>query len=184
MRCVIILKKDGGNTNSKLTRHWTTSFCNLGRICGSITFWEIALRNAHSFTMGTRTFSGRSPINATGSNCVIITWQSWDFRFWNFFSAIFIIPFIFNEKPAGTLILLRHSKKISFSALVRAYLLKYLRHLSVYLLYGSFIRCWSARASGVSFVFPYMPKKPSRFTQRFFVTCITSIEDRTSRTFQ
>ena len=30
----------------------------------------------------------------------------------------------------------------------------------------------------------YTPRKPSRFTQRFFVTCITSMEDRTSRTFQ
>ena len=44
--------------------------------------------------------------------------------------------------------------------------------------------CRSSRASGVSFVFPYTPKKPSRFTQRFFVTCITSIEERTSRSFQ
>ena len=108
-RCVIILKKDGGNTNSKLTRHWTTSFCNHGRSSGLIIFWEIALRNAHSFTMGTRTLSGRSPLNAIRSICVIITWQSWDFRFWNSFSAIFIIPFIFDEKPDGTLILLRHS---------------------------------------------------------------------------
>src|SRR5215216_2360039 len=45
-------------------------------------------------------------------------------------------------------------------------------------------RCWSSHASGVSFVFPYTPKKPSRFTQRFFITCITSIEERTSRSFQ
>ena len=37
-----------------------------------------------------------------------------------FFSAIFIIPFIFDEKPDGTLILSRHSKKIFFSALVGA----------------------------------------------------------------
>jgi hypothetical protein len=71
--CGIILKKDGGKTNSKLTRHWTTSFCHHGRSSGLITFWDIALRNAHSFTMATRTFSGRSPLNATGRNCVIIT---------------------------------------------------------------------------------------------------------------
>ena len=94
-RCVIIVKKDGGNTNSKLTRHWATSFCNLTRVVGLIDFCEIALRNAHSWTMDTRTFFGRSPRNATGSSWVISTWQSWDFRFWNFFSAIFIIPFIF-----------------------------------------------------------------------------------------
>src|SRR3954468_6310639 len=50
--------------------------------------------------------------------------------------------------------------------------------------FGSFIICWSSRASGVSFVFPYTPRNPSRFTQRFFVTCITSIEERTRRTFQ
>ena len=83
--CVMMLKKDGGNTNSKLKRHCTKSFSNLGMISGSISFWEIALRNAHSFTMANQTFSGRSPLNATGSSCVIITWQSWDFRFWNFF---------------------------------------------------------------------------------------------------
>jgi hypothetical protein len=47
-----------------------------------------------------------------------------------------------------------------------------------------FVRCWSSRASGVSFVFPCKPKKPSQFTQRFFVTCITSIAERTSRNFQ
>ena len=118
--CIMILKKDGGNTSSKLTRHCTTSLLSLGMISGSITFWEIALRNAHSFTMANRTFYRRSPLNATRSSCVIITWQSWDFRFWNFFSAIFIILFIFDEKPDETFILSRHSKNISFSYLVRA----------------------------------------------------------------
>ena len=33
----MMLKKDGGNTNSKLTRHCTKSFSNLGMISGSIT---------------------------------------------------------------------------------------------------------------------------------------------------
>src|SRR5664279_275590 len=47
-----------------------------------------------------------------------------------------------------------------------------------------FVCCWSCRGSYVSFDFPYKPKKPSRFTQRFFVRCITSIAERTSRTFQ
>jgi hypothetical protein len=34
----------------------------------------------------------------------------------------------------------------------------------------------------VSLAFPYTPMKPSRFTQRFFVMCITPIALRTSRT--
>ena len=96
-RCVIILKKDGGNTNSKLTRHWTMSFCSFARCARLIALWEIALRNAHSFTVANRTLGGRIPLNATGSNCIISTWQSWDFKFRNFFSGTFIIPFIFEE---------------------------------------------------------------------------------------
>src|SRR3954470_17398045 len=63
----------------------------------------------------------------------------------------------------------------------------HIRPLSVFIgcmFFGSFIRCWSCRASGVSFVLPYTPRKPSRFMQIFFVTCITSIEERTSRAFQ
>jgi hypothetical protein len=64
--CVIILKNDGGNINSKPTRHCTTSFCSFIRLFGSITFWEIVSRKAHSFTMVNRTFSGRMPRNATG----------------------------------------------------------------------------------------------------------------------
>src|SRR4051812_7652391 len=35
--------------------------------------------------MVSQTFSGRIPLNAIESNCVISTWQSWDFRFWIFF---------------------------------------------------------------------------------------------------
>ena len=101
MRCVIILKKDGGNTNSKLTRHWTTSFYKLGRVAVSITFWEIALSNAHSFTMGTRTFSSRSPLNAIGSNCVIMTWPSWDFRFWKFSLSCLLFPLYSTRSQTG-----------------------------------------------------------------------------------
>ena len=39
------------------------------------------------------------------------------FKFWNLFSSIFIIPFIFEENPDGTLILLRQSNLFSFSSL-------------------------------------------------------------------
>jgi hypothetical protein len=92
-RRVIISKKEGGNANSKLTRHCTTSFCSFTRFLGSIAFCEIALRNAQNFTRANRTFYGRTPLNATGSNCVINMWQSWAFRFVNFLSFIFIIPF-------------------------------------------------------------------------------------------
>jgi hypothetical protein len=55
------------------------------------------LRNAQSFTSANRTFSGRTPLNATGSNYVINMWQSWAFRFVNFLSFILIIPFIFDD---------------------------------------------------------------------------------------
>jgi hypothetical protein len=48
-RWVVILKNEGGNVNSKLTRHCTTSFCSLPRFLGSVAFCEIALRNAQSF---------------------------------------------------------------------------------------------------------------------------------------
>ena len=118
-RCVIILKKDGGNTNSKLTRHWTTSFCSFARCAGLIAFWEIALRNAHSFMVANHTFGGRIPLNAIGSNCVISTCQSREFKFRNLFSTTFIIPFTFEAKPDGTLMLLRHSNMLYFSSLLR-----------------------------------------------------------------
>jgi hypothetical protein len=118
-RWVIILKKDGGNTNSKLTGHWTTSFCSFARCAGLITFWEITLRNAHGFMVVNHTFGGRIPLNITESNCVISTWQSWDFKFRNFFSATFIIPFTFEERLGGTLMLFRHSNMLSFTSLLR-----------------------------------------------------------------
>jgi hypothetical protein len=118
-RCVIILKKDGRNTNLKLTRHWTTSFYSFARCAGLIAFWELVLRNAHSFTVTNRTFGGRIPLNATRSNCIISTWQSWDFKFRNFLSSTFIIPFTFEEKSDGTLMLFRHSNMLSFFYLLR-----------------------------------------------------------------
>jgi hypothetical protein len=77
------------------------------------------MRNAHSFTVANRTFGGRIPLNATKSNYVISTWQSSDFKFRNFFFATFIIPFTFEEKPDGTLMLFRHSNMLSFSSLLR-----------------------------------------------------------------
>ena len=120
-----------------------------------------------------RTFGGRIPLSATGSNCVMSTWQSWDFRFWNFFSDTFIIPFIFEENPDGTFMLFRHSNMLSFSSLVR-----------VKLVGPKYWRPSSSHASGVSLCFPYTPMKPSRLTQRFFVRCITSIALRTSKTCQ
>ena len=46
-------------------------------------------------------------------------WQSWDFKFRNFFSSTFIIPFIFEENPDSTLMLARHSNMLSFSSLLR-----------------------------------------------------------------
>ena len=83
--CVMILKKDGGNTSSKLTRHCTTSLLSLGMISRTITFWEIALRNAHSFTMaGNRSWATSTCLQT--SVCVWITtcvkskdltWLSW-----------------------------------------------------------------------------------------------------------
>jgi hypothetical protein len=77
------------------------------------------LRNAHSFTVARRTFGGRISLNATGSNYVMSTWQSWDFKFGNFFFGTFIIPFIFEENPDGTLMLDRQSNMLSFSSLLR-----------------------------------------------------------------
>ena len=64
-----------------------------------------------------RTFGGGIPLNTTGSNYVMSTWQSRDFKFRNFFSSTFIIPFIFEENPDGTLMLARHSNMLSFSSL-------------------------------------------------------------------
>jgi hypothetical protein len=119
-RCVIILKKDGGNTNSKLTRYWATSFCNRGRSSGLITFWEIALRNAHSFTIGTRTFFGRMPLNATRSKCVISTWQSWDFRFWKKILCHIYYSLYIQWECIWDLDTVQAFKRISFSSLVRA----------------------------------------------------------------
>jgi len=40
---------------------------------GTIAFYEISLRKAHNFTIANLTFSGRIPLNTTGSNCVIRT---------------------------------------------------------------------------------------------------------------
>ena len=88
-RCVMMLKKDGGNISSKPTRHCTTSFCNFIKFSGSIIFYETALRKAHIFTMVNR--------------------KSWDLRFVNFFSAKFKIPFILDEYPDGTFILRRQN---------------------------------------------------------------------------
>lgn len=99
-RCIIILKKDGGSTNSML-RHWTTPFYSFARFTGSISFREIALRNAHIFTVANRTLSSRIPLSATRSNCIISMWQPWCFRYKNFLSATFIVPFTFEEKPIG-----------------------------------------------------------------------------------
>jgi hypothetical protein len=111
-RCVIILKNEGGNTISKLTRHWTTSFCSFMSLFGLIAFYEISLRKTHSITIVNLTFSGRIPLSATRSNCVIRTWQSWDFKFVNFFSFIFILPCIFEEYPDGTFILFKQSNML------------------------------------------------------------------------
>jgi hypothetical protein len=118
-RCVIMWKNDGGNINSKPTRHYTILFCSCMRLPRSIILWEIALRKAHTFTMVNQTFSSRISRNATRRSWVKSTWQSWDFSFVNFFSSIFRIPFIFEEYPDGTLILLKHSNMLSFSSLLR-----------------------------------------------------------------
>src|SRR6185436_18705980 len=45
--------------------------------------------------------------------------RSWDLRFVNFFSAKFKIPFILDEYPDGTFILLKQSNMVSFSSLLR-----------------------------------------------------------------
>jgi hypothetical protein len=66
-RCNIILKNDGGNIISRLTILWKTSSCSFSRLVGSIAFYEIALRNAHSFMIFAQTLSSRIPLNATGS---------------------------------------------------------------------------------------------------------------------
>ena len=118
-RCVIMLKNDGGNISSNPTRHCTTSFCSFVRLSGSIIFWEIALRKAHSFMMVNRTFSGRIPCSTMGRSSVICTRQSWDFRFVNFFSYKFRISFTYDEYSDGTLTLLKHSNMLSFSSLLR-----------------------------------------------------------------
>jgi hypothetical protein len=118
-RWVIISKNEGGNANSKLTRHYTTSFCTFTRFLGSIAFCEIALRNAQSFTSTNRTFSGRTPLNATGSNYVINMWKLWAFRFVSLLSFILIIPFILDKQPDGTFIPFRQSNMMSFSSLLR-----------------------------------------------------------------
>ena len=97
--CVIILKNDGGNIISRLTKLWTTSSCSLLRLDGSIAFWEIVLRKAHSFMIIARTLAGRIPLSATRINYVIKTWQSWDFTCANFFSFRFSSLFIFEEYP-------------------------------------------------------------------------------------
>jgi hypothetical protein len=95
---------------------------------------------------------------------------------------------MFEEYQDGTLILLKHSNMLSFSSLLRVQLagLKLCHPFSP--ISGcrpshSSICCNSYRASSVSFVFLYTPRNPIRLTQRFFVTCITSIELRTSKTF-
>src|SRR6185312_833478 len=62
---------------------------------------------AHIFPMVNRMLSGRIPRSTTGRSSVISTWQSWDLRFVNFFSAKFKIPFILDEYPDGTFILLK-----------------------------------------------------------------------------
>jgi hypothetical protein len=46
-------------------------------------------------------------------------WQSWDLRFVNFFSFIFILSYIFQEYPEGTFILFKQSNMLSFSSLLR-----------------------------------------------------------------
>ena len=78
-RCVIILKNDGGHIISRRTKLWTTSSCSLLRLDGLIALWEIVFRNAHSFMIVARTLADRIPLSAIGINCVINTWQSWDF---------------------------------------------------------------------------------------------------------
>jgi hypothetical protein len=100
-RCIIILKNDGGHIISRLTILWTTSSYSISRLDGSIALREIALRNAHSFMIVAQTLSGRTPLNATGSNCIMSTWQSWDFTCANFFSFIFNSLFTLKSSLTG-----------------------------------------------------------------------------------
>src|SRR6185436_16887700 len=87
---------------------------NVAVIC---VFFSIIVRGIHT---NTAVLVGTLFILGYRIKCVskISTWQSWDLRFVNFFSAKFKIPFILDEYLDGTLILLKQSNMVSFSSLL------------------------------------------------------------------
>ena len=96
---------------------WIRSSYNILSSIGSMTLCEIALKNEHNLMIVSRTFTGTTPLIATGRSCIMITWQLWAFKqlMLNFKSFMFAILLIFDEYPIGTFSSWKNRKNLSFS---------------------------------------------------------------------
>src|SRR5687767_887245 len=84
-----------------------------------MTLCEMALKNEHNLMTRSHTFTGRTPLIAIGSSCVIMTWQSWAFMLLmlNFNSLMVISLLTFEEYPVSTLSSLKKVHIFFFSVL-------------------------------------------------------------------
>src|ERR1044072_1080609 len=96
-------KNEGGKYISRSHKVTTISFCNVGKIAGSITLLQIDLKKKHSLVIVLLTFYGRIEHIPIGRKCSIITWKSCIFKLFNLRSFINTSLLISDEYPFGTL---------------------------------------------------------------------------------
>lgn len=129
------------------------------------------------------TLSSRITLNIIRSNSAINTCQTWDFRCRDFVFIKSFSLFTLEEYTNGTMI---------FSSCQPCYLYPSCAESiasgsKYYFSFSNFSRCRLSRcfisfksynASVVSLSFTHVPRKPNRFTYRFFIRCIMVIACR------
>ena len=109
-------KKDGGKNFSNSPKITTISSSSSYSFNGSMTLQQREEKNEHKWVMVCLTFFGKIPRIATGSNCCIKMWQSWNFNPINFKSCIDTRLLTFEECPCGPITLFIHWQKLTFSS--------------------------------------------------------------------
>ena len=98
-KCTMMSKNNGGKNISSWHKMITISAWSSSNFKGSMTLLQIEEKNAHKRVIVCLTFFGKIPRIATGNNCCIQMWQSWDFRLTSFKSCMDTKLWIFKEYP-------------------------------------------------------------------------------------